>query len=634
MLNFLRKGANTFVVKLLLFLIALSFMVWGVGDYVNSQSQEPLVEAKRWKIGPREFAVSYDNDFQRLRQRFGGSLDKKTAETLGLKQRTLNAMINRNLMLAKSHDLRLTVSTDTLRATIANTPAFQNGTQFDPERYELVLRNNGMNPKNYEQTLKTDLIATQMQRVMGTPVHVPNLMVDDLYDLENEKRSIEILTLPFAPLIQGVQPTEADLTAFLEKNQERYRSPVQVRLNTIQLTTDSVRDAVTITDAEVDEYYTEHKEEYRQEEKRRARHILFKVGDGVTEAQAMEKANAAKSRIDKGEAFEAVAKELSEDVSAEQGGDLGLFARGVMVQAFEDQAFSQAQGTVSPPVISPFGVHLIQVVEIHPEQMRPEQEVKTEIKGLLTEKKAVDIVYERSIVLEDQVFSGADFKTIATDLNLRYREIDFFSRDDVAKLDAMEQNPKFLDAAFATQKGESSAVIEASEGRFFVLHVVDRKEPQPRPLNEVKDLVTKDYKQEKGVAMAQEQMNALLKELAQGTPWEKVISSQPDLKIATSEPFLRDGQTPQVNASFRAATFKLTAETPIHNGVLETPDSLALIKLKAIEKSDPTKLSPEERQKLTADFKENLGMEQLTAYLDGLWNAAGIRINYKVLDQF
>lgn len=634
MLSFLRKGANTFVVKLLLFFIAMSFMVWGVGDYVNRQSQEPLVETKHWKIGPREFSVAYDNDFQRLRQRFGGSLDKKTAESLGLKQRTLNAMINRNLILAKSRELRLTVSTTALREAIATTPAFQKEDKFDAERYELVLRNNRMNPKDYEQNLKTDLIAAQMQQVMGTPIHVPNLIINDMYDLENEKRSIEILTLAFEPLVSSVQPTEADLTAFLEKNQNRYLSPIQVQLNTIQLTTDSVRDAITITEAEVNEYYTEHKEEYRQEEKRRVRHILFKINTGVTQAQTMEKANAAKIRIDKGESFEAVAKELSEDVSANQGGDLGLISRGVMFKDFEDQAFSQEQGTVSPPVVSPFGVHLIQVVEIHPEQMRPEPEVKTEIKGLLTEKKAVDMVYERSIVLEDQVASGADFKTISTDLNLRYKEIDFFNREDVAKLDPTEQNPKFLDAAFATQKGESSSVIEASEGHFFVIRVVDRKEPQPRPLAEIKDLVTKDFKQEKGVAMAREQMNGLLKDLTQGTAWEKVASAHPTLKVETPEPFLRNGQTPQVNATVRAAAFKLTAPTPVHNGVIENPDSLALIKLKNIERADPTKLSSEERKKMAADFKDNLGMEQLTAYLDGLWNAAGIRINYKVLDQF
>ncbi|HIJ84967.1 MAG TPA: hypothetical protein HPQ00_12300, partial [Magnetococcales bacterium] len=371
MLNFMRKGANTFIVKLLLFFIALSFMVWGVGDYVNNQSQEPLAEAKNWSIGPREFAMAYDNEFQRMRQRFGGSLDKKTAEVLGLKQRTLNAMINRNLILDKGQDLRLTVSDNTLRESISHTPEFQKNGVFDAQHYDLVLRNNRMSPRDYEQKLKTDLISIQVQQVVGTTMHIPNLLIDDIHDLENEKRTAEVLTLPFDPLKASIKPSDEELTTFLEKNREHYLTPVQVRLNYILLTTDSVRESVSVSETEVDEYYNENKDDSVQDEKRRASHILFKVGDGVSEDQAKEKANAAKIRIDKGESFAAVAQELSEDVTAAQGGDLGLFSRGAMVEAFDNKVFSLQTGHISEPVTTPFGVHLIRVDEIHPAKNRP-----------------------------------------------------------------------------------------------------------------------------------------------------------------------------------------------------------------------------------------------------------------------
>ena len=109
MLNFLRQSANTWVIKILLVFIALSFMVWGVGDYVNRSNNLPVVVAKNWTIQNREFAVAYDNEFQQMRRRFGGSLDKKTAEVLGLKQRTLNALINRHLILDEAAVMRLTI---------------------------------------------------------------------------------------------------------------------------------------------------------------------------------------------------------------------------------------------------------------------------------------------------------------------------------------------------------------------------------------------------------------------------------------------------------------------------------------------------------------------------------------------
>ncbi|MBF0414952.1 MAG: SurA N-terminal domain-containing protein [Magnetococcales bacterium] len=634
MLNVLRKGANTFIVKLLLAFIALSFMVWGVGDYVNKRSNEPFVEAKRWSIGPREFAIAYDNEFQRLRQRFGNALDKKAAESMGLKQKTLNAMINRNLLLAKSREWRLTVSNESLRTIIANTEAFQNDGKFDPQRYELVLQNNRMSPRDYEQKLKTDLVAAQIKEMLSEPLFIPNLLIEDVYDLENEKRSIDVLTLPFEAFHASIQPSDDELTAYLEKNRDHYLSPVQVRLAYVVLSADSLKGSVSVADAESDEYYNEHKEEYRQEEKRQARHILFKIGSGVTEDQAREKAKAAQGRIEKGESFEAVARELSEDVSASQGGDLGIIVKGMMIKPFEDAVFAQPANSISPPVLTPFGIHLIRVDAIFPAAMRPEQEVKAEIKTLLTDKKAMDLVYERSSVLEDQVFSSGDLKAIAQDLNLRYKETELFSRNDADKLEAIEQETKFLDAAFATAKGELSPVIELPEGRFCVLKVLDRNEPRPLTLAEAKEQLLKNYRQEKSTAMAQEQMETIKKDLAQGTPWDKAITAHPALKKETVTAFQRVGQTPKMDPAVRTAAFKLTLENPVFRTIIETPTGLSLMRLTNIEKADSGKLTEQERKKIALHFKEVLGVEQLTAYLDGLWQTSAIRINYKILDSF
>lgn len=110
----------------------------------------------------------------------------------------------------------------------------------------------------------------------------------------------------------------------------------------------------------------------------RARHIQFSIdptlsGEKKKEAldEAMKKADAARSALKRGEAFEDVAKTMSEDaLTRDNGGDMGSFARGTFNESIEKAAFSLKQGQISEPVISPAGIHIIRVEEIIKPRLR------------------------------------------------------------------------------------------------------------------------------------------------------------------------------------------------------------------------------------------------------------------------
>lgn len=133
------------------------------------------------------------------------------------------------------------------------------------------------------------------------------------------------------------------------------------------------RQGVTVSEKEMQEYYETNKNDMTQI---RARHILVD-----TEKEAAD----LKSRIDAGEDFAELAKEYSKDGSAAQGGDLGFFGKGRMVQPFEDAAFALKVGEVSDPVKTQFGYHLIKVEE---RKVPTFADVAPEIKEELTRQKA------------------------------------------------------------------------------------------------------------------------------------------------------------------------------------------------------------------------------------------------------
>ena len=106
----------------------------------------------------------------------------------------------------------------------------------------------------------------------------------------------------------------------------------------------------------------------------RARHILLRTGPDLTQAAAVAKLADFKRRIDsKAATFAALAREHSQDGSAPQGGDLGWVGPGSFVPEFEEPMNRLAEGQVSPPVVSRFGVHLIEVLERRRVEMKPEE---------------------------------------------------------------------------------------------------------------------------------------------------------------------------------------------------------------------------------------------------------------------
>lgn len=116
---------------------------------------------------------------------------------------------------------------------------------------------------------------------------------------------------------------------------------------------------IAATEAEARKYYLEKPEEFVQAENVRARHILITGDTALGEIQKI------KREIEKGASFEDMARRSSACPSAEQGGDLGYFARGVMVGPFEQAAFTLPVGVVSDPVKTQLGYHLV-CVEDHP----------------------------------------------------------------------------------------------------------------------------------------------------------------------------------------------------------------------------------------------------------------------------
>jgi peptidyl-prolyl cis-trans isomerase C len=139
-------------------------------------------------------------------------------------------------------------------------------------------------------------------------------------------------------------------------------------------------ETVTVTDEEIEAYYTLNKKEFTDPEQVKARHILIKVPFGASEEaknKAMKKAGDILWWLKDGEKFETLAEQYSEDPATKKtGGELGYFPRGRMAKPFEKAAFSMKPGEISQVVETDFGYHIIQVEDRKEAVVMPFEEVK------------------------------------------------------------------------------------------------------------------------------------------------------------------------------------------------------------------------------------------------------------------
>lgn len=138
-----------------------------------------------------------------------------------------------------------------------------------------------------------------------------------------------------------------------------------------------VLEAVKVEESDIKAFYEENKSNFVSGPKATAKHILMEKEEEIIKVKA---------EIDGGLAFEEAAKKYSTCPSKERGGDLGSFEKGRMVPEFEAVTFVQEIGTVSEPVKTQFGYHLIVVTERTDSSEKEFEEVSGEIKQQLEQE--------------------------------------------------------------------------------------------------------------------------------------------------------------------------------------------------------------------------------------------------------
>jgi peptidyl-prolyl cis-trans isomerase C len=195
----------------------------------------------------------------------------------------------------------------------------------------------------------------------------------------------------FREMLRAQQITEAKL-----------REDARTDLLVAKLLDQEVNQKILVKPTDVATFYEKNPDRFQQGETLRASHILVVVPGGAdekTRAALRARAEAALKAARAGQDFARLARQYSQDSSAQRGGDLGFFPRGQMVPAFEQAAFALTPGQVSDLVETEFGYHIIKATEKRPARVVPFVEAAAQIQDFLEQQQR----QEKSKALVDQL---------------------------------------------------------------------------------------------------------------------------------------------------------------------------------------------------------------------------------------
>ncbi|WP_417347853.1 SurA N-terminal domain-containing protein [Ferrimonas sp.] len=519
MLEKIREGSQGGAAKIILGAVILSFALSGIYSYLGSNGQANAATVNGEDITRYDLSVALQNEQNRLRNQMGEMFDTLAADPAwmaNVERSVLERMVSERLIDQKARALGLRVSDEQIKQAIVETPEFQVDGAFDNDRYQAVLRQINMTPDRLAATIGQDLVRQQLLSSLFGSEIVTSEQAQDLLSLQQQLRDIRYLTIAKSGYLDQVNVSDEQVQTFYDTNLDRFATPEQVSLEYIELSAADLAKDTQVSDDELLAYYDSHQNLYHKPERRLAAMIL--VEDRA-------KAEEALARIQAGEAFADVAKEVSEDFSAENGGELDWFQRGMMDQAFDDALFALDKGAVSEIVESEFGFQIIQAKDIETNVAAPFDEVKAEIAETVKLEKAQEAFYDMQQRLVDAAFQFPESLSDASaEVGKAVQSTELFNR-----FNAQEpfSNPKVLNAAFSDAvvlDQMNSDVIELGSGHVIVVRAKDYHAAGTQPLDEVRDQILAQLKAEEASKLAEAAAAAKLAELESGAALEGMVT--------------------------------------------------------------------------------------------------------------
>ncbi|MGB2803723.1 MAG: peptidylprolyl isomerase [Candidatus Zixiibacteriota bacterium] len=524
MLKAMRKLTKHIMWFVIVAFVGTIIFAWGMDLGSRKQRRGVIASINGEEIELYTFQYYYD---QALRQaeKEQGDVDDQTA--IQIRDEVFNNLLNDVLLNQEAAKRRIEV-TDTemyeyMRRypppELREHPAFQTPEgEFDYQKYVQALADPRVPWDQVEQMIRPNLRMGKLQQAILSLVRVTDSEAERFYRDENEKVNVEYLLVP--------------AYEFQRQN-------------------------LSLSDQSIEAYYQDNRDEFQTDPSANLSYVFFeKKPSQADEDEIKERLVEIKEEILEGEDFAGMAEDYSDDVgSGKDGGNLGWFGKGAMVEAFEQTAFSLEPGEISEPVKTQFGWHLIKVEEKRGEGDDQEVRASHILLKITPSDATLDMLKETSEDFADRV-RKSELSEMAEGESLSVSETGWFTQE--GHIPGIGRNIQVDEFAFEKGEGTVSDLIETARG-FYVFQIKEKRPAGISPLDQAEQVIRQKLTKIMADSLAYDKAEKIYAQIKGGESLKKA-AEESDATYANPDGFARNSPPQQVGRSpeFIGAAFSLT----------------------------------------------------------------------------
>ncbi len=619
MLNAMRSGAGSKVIKFVIFsflvLAVAGMAMMDVGGFFRGGSSQNAAVAT--VAGQKISGTEFDRTFRRVISQ-QGALDVNTAYKLGLADQYLRGQISNVLLQKAARDQGIILSNEMIAQRIAElvAPYAKNGLSTR-DAFNRILMAQNISEAEFVAMMRGELTNMIMRGGLQGAV-VSDAEIKDLYQQQNEERTIKLVTFDNST-VKGVEtPTDEVLKPFYQSGQEKYAIP-ETRTFTLAILTEEIaRKNLDISDEEVKQVYDERIDEYTDKEKRVLQQAIF-----TSETEAQE----AHEKVKTGTSLkEAAGNSYIGEESFEQDGLLAEIA---------DAAFALKKDEATEPLKTSLGWHVLVLKDNVAPKVKAFDSVKEAIKKELLDEKAANQIVEASNQIDDALASGETLANVAKDFHIELKTIGPI-RQDGSTPDSKEGMKGFektradiLEAAFSLETGETSSVQELPDGTYAVVQMDNVVPKTYKEFDSVKDDLAKLWIADQEDVLNRRRATEALQAVQAGTKTLEQVASDMGgtvrtLTVSNNKPAEAPLTDPLKTLLFENDTGSYQLAPGKGNYVLAT--------VTAAKMPDPSKASKEDLKALRESETQAAQNEILAIFYGEMEKKHGVKINRQILD--